>query len=140
MSNKKPVMSHDPLAGLHESEATGEVVVVPEGAEVGSEARGLKGEEGVLVLESSLTIADVAAYQAVLQNAVDLGGPKRIDGRDVEMIDGAGLQLLTAFVKEMTQKAQQVSWLGVSENLERAARQFGVYKALHLDRSDDKAA
>jgi anti-anti-sigma regulatory factor len=140
MSNKKPVMSHDPLAGLDESEAAGEVVVVPEAAKLNSAAQGVKDEAGVLVLESSLTIADVAAYQAVLQNALDLGGPKRVDGRDVEVIDGAGLQLLTAFVKEMTEKAQQVSWLGVSENLERAARQFGVYNALHLDRSDDKAA
>ncbi len=140
MSSKKPVMSHDPLAGLDETEAMGEVVVVPDSVQAETGADEEKSDAGVLVLESSLTIADVNAYQAILQSAVDLGGPKRIDARDLEVIDGAGLQLLTAFVKEMNEKAHQVSWLGVSDNLERAARQFGVYNALHLERAGEEAA
>jgi len=67
-------------------------------------------------------------------------GAKQIDGRDVDIVDGAGLQLLAAFVKDLIGKTVEVSWVGASDNLVRAARQFGVYNALGLDRMDDEAA
>jgi len=140
MSNKKPVMSHDPLAGIEEEEAAGEVVVVPERSHVLNDASTSADDSGVLVLESSLTIADVSTYLETLQSSVDLVGAKQIDGRDVDIVDGAGLQLLAAFVKDLIGKTVEVSWVGASDNLVRAARQFGVYNALGLDRMDDEAA
>lgn len=142
MSNKQPVMSHDPLADLDES-VTGEVVQVPEEAveanAAAAEASAQGGDKGRLVLESSLTIADVGEYHGVMSSYLEGGEPLTIDGSRVDAVDGAGLQLLSAFVKELIQKGTGVTWDGASETLLRAAQHMGVSSTLQLDQMDEAA-
>lgn len=140
MSSKQPVMSHDPLADLQD-EAPGEVVQVPEGASAAAKAdeQQAPAVDGPLVLESSLTIADVGDYQASLMAYLEIGDKVVIDGSGVDTVDGAGLQLLTAFVKEAIEKHNGVSWSGASDSLLRSARQFGVHAALQLEQQDEAA-
>ena len=139
MSKDKQVMSHDPLAGLDE-EPAGEVVQVPAEALTAVEpevAEPVVG--GVLKLEESITIADVGEYQAKLAAYLVSGDSVEIDGSQVASVDGAGLQLLAAFVKDLISKSAGVTWLGASDALQRAARQFGVYSALQLDQIQNAA-
>lgn len=128
MSNDKTVMSHDPLVGIEGGEVTADMET--ETVEAGNPGGDVEDLD-TLVLVPSLTIADVGEYQAVLQQSLDLGGPKQIDGSEVDSIDGAGLQLLSAFVKELAQKSP-VEWSGASEKLCEAAKRFGVNELLQL--------
>lgn len=136
MSNKQTVMSHDPLAevsGHDAGEAPEQVPDVLEKSASASEDTGPPG--GDLVLESSLTIADVGDYHAVLGASLEGGGPIRIDAGGLDAIDGAGLQLLAAFVKSADAKALGVTWVAVSESLSAAARRLGVTESLRLAES-----
>lgn len=134
MSKKQPVMSHDPLAELgsdtqtpvsagQSPEPTAEQTV-----EVAGEASG----EVLLALPSSLTIAEVGEMHTVLMNHLGNAAAVELDGSNVEIIDGAGLQLLTAFMKAATEKALMVTWHGASETLRQAAGQIGVDSVLKL--------
>ena len=131
MSNK-PVMSHDPLAGVSD-DVIGDMPAVPEGIVA---ARG--GEQqpasGVLVLPDSLGIAEVGDFHAELSSRLADAGAVSIDGSAVESIDGAGIQLLAAFVKDMVTRSSVVTWVAASDTLRRAAAQMGVRGALQLER------
>lgn len=140
MSNK-PVMSHDPLADL-DSEVVGEVVEVPDEAKSGKAAEEPVTPEvadGPLVLEASITIADVGDYHATLEQYLQKGSDIVIDGSQVESIDGAGLQLLAAFIKEVVSKSIPLKWQAASETLQRSAAQMGILTALHMDGLDEAA-
>ncbi|HOP15955.1 MAG TPA: STAS domain-containing protein [Gammaproteobacteria bacterium] len=138
MSKKQPVMSHDPLAGLSgDSQASATDGPSPdEGVEPSTtQARGVScvaGGEALLVLPASLTIAEVGEMHTVLMNHLGNAAAVKFDGSSVEIIDGAGLQLLTAFVKTATEKALMVTWHGASETLGQAARRIGVDSILKL--------
>ncbi len=122
MSNK-PVMSHDPLAAVAESAADTET---PAG-------------DTVLSLPDSLTIVEAGDFHQVLSGRVVEQGELRIDGAAVESIDGAGLQLLAAFVRELVGKSSVVSWVGVSEPLAQGAALLGLEDALQLNNRAEAA-
>lgn len=132
--SKQPVISHDPLAGLADDAG----VAIAEAADDAVQDAPAAGER-VLMLESTLTIADVGDYKAVMDSYIDSTAPVRIDGSNVDAIDGAGLQLLAAFVKEMIGKSVGVAWTGASEPLLRAAHRIGLTDVLQLP-PDDRAA
>ncbi len=138
MSKKKPVMSHDPLAELA-GEAMGEVVTVPEtapeaeSAEPAEVAAAASGADEVLQLPEALTIAEVAGYQEQLLLKLQSEHEIVIDGSAVENVDGAGIQLLVAFVKDGVGAQRPLRWQGCSERLRNAATQMGVAHALQLE-------
>lgn len=144
MSKKQPVMSHDPLAGLSgdaQASATDNPSPgkgVESSTKQAGEAGRIAGGEALLVLPASLTIAEVGEMHAVLMNQLGNAAAVKFDGSSVEIIDGAGLQLLTAFVKAATEKALMVTWHGASETLGQAARRIGVASILKL--SDQQQA
>lgn len=55
-----------------------------------------------------------------------------LDGRAVERVDTAALQLLTLFQREAAARGCAVSWLGASETLCDAAGVLGLTQALNL--------
>jgi ABC-type transporter Mla MlaB component len=55
-----------------------------------------------------------------------------LDGRVVERVDTAALQLLTLFRREATSRGCAVSWLGASDTLCEAAGVLGLSQALDL--------
>jgi anti-anti-sigma regulatory factor len=110
-------MSHDPLAEV---------------AEATSNASESGEESGVLSLPDCLTIVEVGDFHPQLAARLVEGGEVSIDGAAVETIDGAGLQLLAAFVKDLVGKSSVVRWQGVSEALQRGASRLGLEDALQL--------
>lgn len=117
MSTNKPVMSHDPLADVGQ----------------GSGGDAPPGEpRGKLVLDASITIADVAEYHGRLKTYVAQTGSLVVDGSNIEMIDGAGLQLLAAFTRELDKNDCSIQWDGVSDTLRRSAMQMGIDESLHI--------
>ena len=114
MSKHIPAMSPDPQAAPSE---TGGDTPPP---------------TGPLVLEASLTVADVGDFYEVLQRRLQGAESLLLDGRNVEMIDGAGLQLLAAGLKEATELGRPARWLHASPPLHRAAATVGLTDALQL--------
>ena len=131
MSKKQPVMSHDPLAELGASSPSPDVGVVGSG-ETAGDGRHQDAGEALLTLPASLTIAEVGEVHTALMHHLSNTAAVRVDGSGVEIIDGAGLQLLTAFVKAAGEKTMVVTWQAASEVLGKAARQIGVDAVLKL--------
>lgn len=86
----------------------------------------------VLCLESNMTIAEVGDLKLQMQPFLQSAGPVQIDGEQVEAIDGAGLQLLAALVKELIGKSVEVRWTGASESLRNAASLMGLAELLRF--------
>ncbi|MHB1272110.1 MAG: STAS domain-containing protein [Rhodanobacter sp.] len=55
-----------------------------------------------------------------------------VDGREVERVDTAALQLLTLFKREVDARGGTLSWMGTSEALDEAAGLLGLAKTLEL--------
>ena len=145
MSKSKTVMSHDPLAELGEPtesenpvNATGEAEEAAIAGAPGDDQAGTAptdeeaAADGVLELDVSLSIGDVADLQGRIQMLIDRGLPVEIDGTSLEILDGAGLQLLAAFFKDADAKGLALSWRGGSEPLQRAAATLGLVDVLKL--------
>ncbi|MCB1881142.1 MAG: STAS domain-containing protein [Gammaproteobacteria bacterium] len=110
MNGETEAMNHDP------------------GVEPNSSADALE-----LDLEGSLTIAEVGGLQQVLLNMLNGTGSINLRGGEVNRVDGAGVQLLAALMKEAAQRRMQVHWIDSSTALRTAAAQLGLDRALGLD-------
>lgn len=124
MSNKKPLMSRDPLADL---DAAGPAAPPSAGAPR-PQARGI----ACVGLPPTLTISEVGELHPVLLAALQAAAPVELDGGAVESVDGAGLQLLAGFVKSAEEISLPVSWRGASERLRNAADTVGLGDFLRL--------
>lgn len=137
MSNKPPLMPHDPLAELDEAEE-GQVTeekqpeVTPEPEQVMSNDVAESTGSAKVVFEESLTIADVGEVYPTLKGHLDSLNPVTLDASGVEVIDTAGIQLLAAFIKEADEHSIKIEWDGVSEVLKKAADRIALNKELHL--------
>lgn len=127
MSNKKPLMSHDPLAGIGEDGETATSDVAH--AEVDRE----QAKGTAIGLPAVLTIAEVGELHLVLQSALQGGGAVEIDGSPVESVDGAGMQLLAGFLKCADEVRVPVTWRAASGRLQQAAATIGLAEALRLN-------
>lgn len=136
MSRKQPVMSHDPLAGLAESATVNDTVSPREMSDNGRQPE----ESGaVIVLESTLTVAESAELHEALLGHMQALTPLVIDASEVEMIDTAGLQLLAATIKTASEKGVPVRIDAPSECLVGAARQIGLAGLLGLEDASQSA-
>ncbi len=90
-------------------------------------------EEVTMKLDSVLTIDGIGALHehcvAVLASAQKI----TIDASQVELLDGAILQLLIALVMEADTKNKQIIWHAPSEALVDGAQTLGLMTALGLD-------
>lgn len=85
-------------------------------------------------LPADCRMAAQSALLAELLGALDAPAT-HLDGRAVERVDTAALQLLTLFRREATARGRAVSWLGASSILCEAAGVLGLAKALDLPAS-----
>jgi anti-anti-sigma regulatory factor len=83
-------------------------------------------------LGEALTIMEVADTHQKFIELLDKGEAVALTANDVENIDGAGLQLLAAFVKDAGARDLKVCWGDVSEMVQEAASQVGLTEALGL--------
>ncbi len=88
---------------------------------------------GVLDLGDSLVISNVLEWHQKIVPIFDGAEKIILDGSKIDQIDGTGLQLLAALIKEAGTKGIDVAWKGNSETLRDAAAQLGLSGVLCLD-------
>lgn len=79
-------------------------------------------------------VQDISSVSAIHSELKELLSNENIifDGKQVERIDGASLQLIYAFVEEARIKGIKVSWRSPSEVLRNNAKLLGLEDALQL--------
>ncbi len=127
MSKKQPVMSHDPLADFPAADES--VDAVPPTA---SSVPAQDGDTVAITLPVSMTIADVGELHESLAGQFAEGQKLCLDGSEVEIADGAGMQLLVALFKDAGEKQLTVEWTQTSDVLTSAAAQIGLSEILKL--------
>ena len=86
----------------------------------------------VFNLNSSLTIAEVTGLKQAMLDLYKSSDLLTLDGSEIEHVDGAGVQLLAAFVKEAAERRIDIRWSGASERLQSAVLQLGLDMVLDL--------
>ncbi len=138
MSSKRPPTLHAPQDDIADV-AMGDVVTLPEeGAGLGTADVAGDDASDRLVLPESLTIGEVGDYHEVLLRHLDRESAVCIDGQALQVVDGAGMQLLLAFVKDALARSMVVNWIGASPRLLGSARQLGLSQAMQLDQLEGR--
>lgn len=86
----------------------------------------------VLVLPFGLTIADVSGCYHQFEIFAQADGVLALDGAAVEIVDGAGMQLLAALLRHAVAQSRTVEWHGVSPALSEAAELMGLRQVLQI--------
>lgn len=84
-----------------------------------------------LVCPREIDIAHAQAFKDQLLG-VPKAGPVAVDVSNVRRVDGAGLQLLLAFLRLLESEERSWSWVGRAASLEEAAQWMAVADHLHL--------
>ncbi|VAX07714.1 hypothetical protein MNBD_GAMMA26-827 [hydrothermal vent metagenome] len=129
----KSVTEHDPLA-----------IAEPEQLEDASEPEIKTAVAGAdqadtFTFGDSLTIGEVADLQQRLMAVFNASGVIKLDGGDIQQTDGAGMQLLAAFVKEAVKMHVAFEWNNTSPALRDGAAQLGLAELLQLGEANAAA-
>jgi anti-anti-sigma regulatory factor len=95
------------------------------------------GKEAMLDLGATLTISRVAEMHAKMTALLGSSGSLTLQGGGIEQIDGAGLQLLAAMIKEAAETGVEIRWDGISNSLHQGARQLGMHEILMKETESD---
>jgi ABC-type transporter Mla MlaB component len=87
---------------------------------------------GTIGCDEALEVTGARAFKARLEAALDSAGPLVIEAARLRRVDGAGLQLLVAFVREVNARGRVVTWASPSAELQAAAALLGLSAALAL--------
>ncbi len=88
---------------------------------------------GELDLGKALVISDLLEWHDHAIAVIDSAAEITLDGSRLEQIDGVGLQLIVAVVKEVSSRELQLTWKGASETLLNGAAELGLTQVLGLD-------
>ena len=88
----------------------------------------------IFCLEESLVISGVMEWRDKMAAAISSQDEVILDGSEVEQIDGTGLQLLVALMKEAVSSNTTVTWKSASDVLLDSAAQLGLIEILGLDK------
>ncbi len=91
------------------------------------------GGATVIDFGESLTIAGVADLHRKMVAVLESGGAMVLQGGDIMQIDGAGLQLLAALIKEAVERGGSIHWDGLSDTLQQNIRQLGLNEILVME-------
>jgi phospholipid transport system transporter-binding protein len=89
-------------------------------------------EVAAIVLEGSLDIAGAEQLRERLLQALSAKQNVTVDATNVERVDTAALQVLTAFFKDAVAQNMDIQWQDTSQTFNDAARLLGLHDALHL--------
>lgn len=92
---------------------------------------------GVIDLGDVLVVSNVLEWQQKNPCIFDGTDTLTLDGGKIEQIDGTGLQLIAAIVKEAGRRGMRVAWTGASQTLCAGAAQLGLAGMLCLDADVD---
>jgi len=85
-----------------------------------------------LTLSTECMVAEAAALKEQLLALLDEPQPVTLDVTSLQRIDTAGLQVITAFVRERTAQGRAVTWQGDAPVLATAAQLLGLTSLLRL--------
>jgi anti-anti-sigma factor len=88
--------------------------------------------EIVIECSDSLDVSQVSEFKEILKHAAGQRLPVVLDGANLERIDGAALQLITAFFIEVRDSGLSVTWKNPSAPLCRAAGVSGLKETMNL--------
>ena len=86
----------------------------------------------VLALAAECVVAGASALKESLAGLLDEPQPITLDITSLQRIDTAGLQVLTAFVRERASHGRAVEWHGAAPALTGAAQLLGLTSLLGL--------
>ena len=151
-------LGYDPLAWLREddsdepSEAISDEVVASADAAVEAESAAVTAvaeledpvevespatesetpNDNVIRFDSGLDIAAAAEIKERFDKVFEAAADIDVDAADLEMIDGAGLQLMLAITRQAESQSLNLNWKNVDENLQHAAKLLGLSESLSL--------
>jgi len=85
-----------------------------------------------ITLDGVVNIAKADALHHELEEIIKVASPAAIKAETVQRVDTAVLQLLSSFIISMSELELSVTWDGVSEELQVAAKLLGLEEALNL--------
>ena len=89
--------------------------------------------DGNITLEGALTLREMAEVYQQLSDQLDLGVTQFvIDISDLQQVDGAGLQLMAAFAKEISTRGGTLEWKSVTASVQDSAMQIGLAEVIGL--------
>jgi anti-anti-sigma regulatory factor len=94
----------------------------------------IKATSNVIALGESLVISSAIDWREKMAAAISGNDKVKLNGGEVERIDGVGLQLLVALMKEAVNSNATVSWDSASDVLIDGAAQLGLIEILGLDK------
>lgn len=89
-------------------------------------------QPGVITLDASLNIADVATLRETLKCYVDSDQDLTLDGSRVEAIDTVSMQLLLAFIRQFQGNDCAVTWQEPSTAICNTAQLLGLVREIGL--------
>jgi len=92
-----------------------------------------ENQPGIIVLDSSMTITDVATLKDTLKCYADSDQDLTLDGSQVESIDTVSMQLLLAFIKQLENNDCMVNWQAPATAICNVAQVLGLEQELGLD-------
>jgi len=129
-ATKQQLIHHDPF---EEIEASGEKAdQQPQSDDATASSQAVEPQQQSFDLGLSLTIEDVERQKKALMALIVEGVGVHLDGENVEQVDGAGLQLLAAFFREVDERELEISWAEVSKPLYEAVQLVGLKDALNM--------
>ena len=99
-----------------------------------------KTGSGAFAVAAECTVADASALKSGLAKLLEDSGVVTLDVSAVQRIDTAGLQVITAFVRERESQGRQVEWRGTAPALVAAAKLLGLSSLLKLPTSVEPSA
>lgn len=84
-------------------------------------------------LGEAIVISNVQEWHEKMLAAISNQDKLVLDGSEIDQIDGTGLQLLVALMKEAVTNKKNITWKAASDTLCQNAAQLGVTEILGLD-------
>ncbi len=88
--------------------------------------------QGLVTFDDTLDITMVSSYFEQFSQMLNQYKAIILDAENVERIDGAGLQLLVAFIQAAERLQISVQWQGYSETVKKSAKISGVAGSLGI--------
>ncbi len=90
------------------------------------------GAEMLIECDEALDVSVASDFKALLQQATSQNALIVLDASKIERIDGAALQLMTAFFLEVEESGLNVTWRNPTEALQYSAKLTGLNDVLRL--------
>jgi anti-anti-sigma regulatory factor len=93
-----------------------------------------KATSNIFSLGESVVISEVMEWREKMAAAISAQDEVVLDGSEIERIDGTGLQLLVALMKEAVSTSTAITWNSASDVLLESAAQLGLTEILGLEK------